>query len=273
MASGISLHVGVNVVDPDHYNGWSGPLKACENDARDMFALATSQGFDASMLLTADATRDAVKAGIADAASRLGPGDMCLVTYAGHGGQLKDMDGDEEDMKDETWCLYDGQLLDDELNILWAEFQSGVRLLLLSDSCHSGSVSKGDISRPEPAMAAAIGTPRFMPRDAAVGAFRKNREFYANLQFSLPDPRPEIRATVRLLSGCQDDQLSGEGEKNGLFTQALKKIWADGAFSGDYRALHKALRAELPDDQQPNHLVLGQPNPAYDSQKPFSIES
>lgn len=33
MAQGISLHTGLNVVDPAHYDGWSGPLNACEADA------------------------------------------------------------------------------------------------------------------------------------------------------------------------------------------------------------------------------------------------
>ena len=32
---GISLHVGLNRVDPVHYLGWKGELVACENDARD----------------------------------------------------------------------------------------------------------------------------------------------------------------------------------------------------------------------------------------------
>ena len=40
MARGISVHIGVNDVDPNHYGGWSGPLKACENDSDVMFELA-----------------------------------------------------------------------------------------------------------------------------------------------------------------------------------------------------------------------------------------
>ena len=32
---GVSLHVGLNKVDPQHYAGWSGPLNACEADAED----------------------------------------------------------------------------------------------------------------------------------------------------------------------------------------------------------------------------------------------
>lgn len=40
MAKGISLHIGLNSVDPVHYQGWDGKLAACEFDAKDMVALA-----------------------------------------------------------------------------------------------------------------------------------------------------------------------------------------------------------------------------------------
>ena len=31
-ARGVSLHIGLNSVDPKHYGGWSGDLVACEFD-------------------------------------------------------------------------------------------------------------------------------------------------------------------------------------------------------------------------------------------------
>ena len=39
---GLSLHIGLNSVNPKHYAGWSGDLMACEFDAEDMAALATA---------------------------------------------------------------------------------------------------------------------------------------------------------------------------------------------------------------------------------------
>ena len=44
MAKGISLHIGLNSVDPKHYGGWDGKLQACEQDSVDMQALATTAG-------------------------------------------------------------------------------------------------------------------------------------------------------------------------------------------------------------------------------------
>ena len=38
-----------------------------------------------------------------------------LLTYSGHGGQINDVNNDEPDGLDETWALYDRELVDDEL--------------------------------------------------------------------------------------------------------------------------------------------------------------
>ena len=60
MARGMSLHVGLNAVDPEHYDGWDGALTACELDANDMESLAQSRGFETTKLLTGDATAEAI---------------------------------------------------------------------------------------------------------------------------------------------------------------------------------------------------------------------
>src|SRR5688572_22020060 len=144
MAKGISVHIGLNEVDPDHYGGWDGRLTACEFDAKDMQKIAKQRGFLPRLLLTANATATAVQAAIRDAASRLKAGDFFWLTYSGHGGQVPDINHDEGegDRQDETWVLYDRELIDDELYALWSGFAPGVRILVLSDSCHSGTVTK-----------------------------------------------------------------------------------------------------------------------------------
>lgn len=129
MATGTSIHIGLNRVDPNHYAGWSGPLLACEADAEDMQAIATQMNYESThTLLTENATRDAVISAIKGAAEKLQTGDILFLSYSGHGGQVPDMDDEEPDLQDETWCLYDGQLIDDELRELWARFESGVRI-------------------------------------------------------------------------------------------------------------------------------------------------
>lgn len=140
-ARGLSIHIGVNRIDPAHY-GTAGILHGCENDARAMEALARAQGFEPRMLLTTEATSAAVLAALRDAAGRLRTGDILFLTYAGHGAQMPDLNNEDEDRQDETWCLYDRMVLDDELYAAWGDFAPGVRIALLSDSCHSGTISR-----------------------------------------------------------------------------------------------------------------------------------
>lgn len=63
---------------------------------------------------------------------------------AGHGGQTKDLDGDEEDGYDEVIYPVDfrqvGHITDDEMHrILVKPLQPGTRLTAIFDSCHSGT--------------------------------------------------------------------------------------------------------------------------------------
>lgn len=280
MAKGISLHIGLNSVDPRHYGGWSGPLNACEADAEDMEAIAKKEKYETTLLLTNEATRDNVVQGITRAAEGLGEGDIFFLSYSGHGGQIPDEGGDEDDLEDETWCLYDGEMIDDELRELWAKFQPGVRVLVLSDSCHSGTVVRmaydelatTGILR-QPVSGANIHTPMFraMPDEMALRTFRQNRTFYQNIMRGLPRDPSQIRATVRLISGCQDNQLSQDGTFNGLFTGTLLRVWAGGRFEGNYHQFHSRILRRMPPTQSPNHFVTGLPNPAFDSDRPFRI--
>ena len=97
MPRGISLHLGLNTIDPAHYDGWDGALTACEFDAAAMKAIAESRGFEPRVLLSAEATADAIVGEIERAAGELEPGDLFLLSYAGHGGQVPDRNSEEED--------------------------------------------------------------------------------------------------------------------------------------------------------------------------------
>src|SRR5436190_1720948 len=231
-AKGIGLHIGLNSVDPGQYEGWAGTLVACEADARDMYAITSARGFTSSMLLTGKATAPAVTAGIRQAAGKLEAGDLFVLSYSGHGGQVRDPSGEELDFEDETWVLYDRQLLDDELYALWAAFDPGVRILVLSDSCHSGSVVRDMFYDASPANAATSSRFKFMPRDVQDRTYEAHQKEYDALQGSFAQgDKAVVGAAVVLISGCQDSQYSRDGDRNGLFTQRLREVWADGTFA------------------------------------------
>jgi hypothetical protein len=271
-AKGIGLHIGLNSVDPRRYAGWDGKLVACEADARDMQAITSARGFTSSMLLTRNATAAAVTAGIRGAAGKLDTGDLFVLTYSGHGGQVRDPSGEELDWEDETWVLWDRQLLDDELYALWAAFKPGVRILVLSDSCHSGTVARDMFYGASPANAATSDRFKFIPRDVQDRTYTAHRDEYDALQqtFAKGD-KAAVEAAVVLMSGCQDSQYSRDGDRNGLFTQRLREVWADGAFAKGHRAFYRAIGDLMPPDQTPNYFRVGRTSSSFERMVPFTI--
>ena len=269
MATGISIHIGLNYVDPNHYSGWNGKLNAAEYDANDICLIAEVCGFLPTKLLRAEATRSAVISFIKNTATKLKGNDFLLISYSGHGGQLPDLNSDEDDGLDETWCLYDGELVDDELYELWSEFEKGVRILVLSDSCHSGSMVKYARNL---VMIKTDLIPKYLPDQIVSNTYFSNKKFYDDILKGVKKIKSEdIAASVKLISGCQDNQSSFDGPFNGEFTGALKKVWNGGKFRGNYTSFHEKITSLLPPVQSPNYMNIGQPDPSFDNQIPFTI--
>ena len=269
---GRSLHIGLNRIDPAHY-GVDGALDGCEFDANDMAAIAKARGFQTSMLLTPQATATAVADAIAAAAAALRPGDIFLLTYSGHGAQVPDLNGDEGgDGKDETWALYDRMLVDDELSALWGRFAQAVRIAVFSDSCHSGSVTRDIFFEDAPAAAPPGARFKMLPRAAEAQTYATHRDLYDGIQAANPQgDRVGVGASVILLSGCLDSQRSLDGDRNGLYTQTLRQVWADGTFQGGYRDLQVAIGGRMPPSQTPAFYPTGLANPLFEAQPPFTI--
>jgi hypothetical protein len=278
MPQGISIHIGLNEVNPDHYGGWSGKLNACEADANDMERIATARDFEPTTIMTGDATAETVTSAIRDAAGKLEEGDILFLTYSGHGGQVPDTNGQEQDQLDETWVLFDRQLVDDELYSLYSQFAEGARILVFSDSCHSGSVNRGifEAAVPHVVEAAIVDTkaPRTkdLPRDVAEQTYEQNKVLYDEIQESHPaGEAADIGASVLLISGCQDNQLSLDGDRNGLFTSQVLAVWDDGKWVGSHPTFHKAVGAKMPPTQSPNYNPVGAQNGPFEQQTPLTI--
>jgi metacaspase-1 len=268
----VSIHIGLNHVDPAHYEGWDGALVACEFDAQDMHDLADAAGLDAQTILASDATADGVSAAISEASEKLDSGDLLFITYSGHGGQMPDPDNEESDSRDETWVLYDRQLLDDELFALWSKFKPGVRIFVLSDSCHSGSVTRAGQDRYAEIRKDEDRATKELPADVQAKTFRAHRDEYAAIKRQHPEGDDvEVGATVQLISGCKDDQLSLDGVSNGLFTENLLAVWDKGSFEGDYAVFHEAILERMPDEQSPQRTVVGAASAEFEKQRPLTV--
>jgi hypothetical protein len=199
-------------------------------------------------------------------------GDIFWLTYSGHGSQVPDTNnnGDEPDRQDETWVLYDRELIDDELYALWGKFKAGVHILVLSDSCHSGTVIRA--IPPGLGVMKPVARPRAMPPDVALRTYKRHKALYDGIQKAHPaGEKAKVNAAVLLISGCQDNQTSLDGARNGLFTEKLKKTWNGGKFSGGYRLFRDKIAALMPATQTPNFFRTGATNAAFEAQKPFSI--
>ncbi|GAB3012551.1 caspase family protein [Niabella terrae] len=269
MSYALSIHIGLNKIDPGHY-GDDYPLDGCINDARDMIAIAKAQAFDKSHLITNEEgtykkLTDLLKA----AARKLKKGDSLLISYSGHGAYVPDENRDELDGYDETWCLYDRMILDDELAALWAKFRTGVRIFMISDSCHSGTVSRA--IRPDGQLDQALPQrSRLMKNGPKV--YQKHKSLYQNSSTARSGTKktPAIKASIILLSGCQDNQTSLDGNKNGLFTEKLLKVYKKGKFEGGYGKLLREILKLMPSNQTPNYYLSGKRDREFENSRPFS---
>lgn len=246
MAKGISLHVGVNEYDGSAYltNYGRVPknLPNCCNDAQACINIAQQYGFKTSKLLDKEATASALLDGISYIAQQLYRGDLFFLSFSGHGGQARDKDGDEQrhqydgyevDEMDETWCLYDKMVIDDELFKAFGEFRPGVRLLVLSDSCHSGTCVKNTV--PEDKDIQAIGLLLAACQDWQVA-----------------------------LAGISKQQYSN-------YTQALRQVLQGGGPCNNYEVLHERISRQLPKSSRPNLFPFGANANSFIQSKPFVI--
>lgn len=276
---GLSLHVGVNRLDETHYRT-EGALRGCEFDARDMAAMAAALGYEVlPPLLTEDATCARVIAALQAAAVTLAPGDIFLFSYSGHGAQIPDLSGDEEDRFDETLCLHDRMMVDDELQTLLAAFAAGVRVVVLTDACHSGSMTRAMLTEnllasAGPGIPWGIGPARpavFRSLDEATArrVYRSHAGLYEGVARAVGSA-PEPQANVIAFGACQDEQFAQDLEDNGLFTASLKQVWRGGASRGNYETVFRNVQGLMPPSQAPK-LDLHYADKVFPKQAAFRI--
>ncbi|SFF02680.1 Serine protease, subtilisin family [Chitinophaga sp. CF118] len=267
-----SLHIGLNAVNPDSYEGWDGQLFACENDAKVYKSIAENADYKAiHTLLTKEATSENVLKHLDDAAKKLQSGDILFLTYSGHGGSIIDVNNDDEDGFDETWCLYDRQLIDDELFESFSKFNPGVRILIFSDSCHSGSVSKNvaPIKPDTPVDPKTYMRSRLAPMNVLIRTYNKHKDQYDEIQEKATKRAEDIGAYVILFGACQDNEEAMEVWGNGMFTAKVKKVMAGEIKS--YSDLFSAIKKGFSIEQHPNLFHYGNKDYNFLSQSPFCI--
>lgn len=240
-----ALCVGIN-----DYAGSSMDLAGCVNDARDWQALLEARGYHVDCLHDGEATRARIVDALTSIIGSAQEQDSVVFMFAGHGSWLPDASGDEPDERDEMMCPVDVMseqyLLDDDLHRIFCTKRASVRLYVIADCCHSGSVIR---------YATTGGTPmkaRFLPPDVFA---RGNQRFERAIDRAARAPARTKRSYPALLfSGCQDSEFSYDAafanRPNGVFTRTAIDVLQDSRITSP-RVFHEAVRKRLPSKSFP----------------------
>jgi hypothetical protein len=227
--------IGIN-----DYPGIFNDLKGCVNDANDWSALLQGFGFTVNAVLDSQATKANVKAALQNLVSLTNAGDIAVFTYSGHGTQVADFSSDENDTYDEAICAYDGNIIDDELRLILQGIHPQATLVVISDSCFSGSVTR---------LAGEKAVPRFIAPAISTAGMSARRSFLL----------PETDMPELLLSGCSDSEYSYDAEFNGrpngaMSAMAIQIIKQNPNVT--YREFFTTLRTILPSNDFPQSPQL-----------------
>ena len=249
-----ALCIGIN-----DYPGTGSDLAGCVNDARDWARALLARGFKVRTLFDRAASGARMRKEMAALVQGARKGDTVVLQFSGHGSFVPDEDGDEPDGADECLCPWDvranGPITDDELFAIHGARAAGVRLFMVADSCHSGTVARFAPIRTPPTVRGAAAprrTVRFLPPGAFLSRRAADRLGRRGARRTSSPPR---RQAGLLLAGCQDTEYSYDayfrGRPNGAFTfVALRALRALPA-RVTYRRWFERIRAALPSRQYP----------------------
>jgi metacaspase-1 len=252
-------------------------LRGCVNDARAWAELlVTSFDFpekNVVFLADRDATKKQVLKGLNEMIAESSSGDILVFINASHGTHEVDEteSEDEDDGLDEVLCTYDyGDeiLIDDELRAAIRTVPSGVHLTVISDSCHSGTLTRDifvglpTLALPEIDLAQRTFDPTIVGRkgyDPARNSEPSVEKALSKVADAKMDEFPESEMTELLLSGCRADQTSKErwfdGGYHGAMSQCALQAIRESEDQMTYRELHKKLlpmlKAASISDQDP----------------------
>ena len=248
-----AICIGIN-----DYPGTGSDLHGCVNDANDWATELRRRGFTSETLLDREATGEAIRTRIRSLVGLAEPGDTLVVQFSGHGSFVPDQSGDEPDATDECLCPVDidrGYITDDEIFELFAASKTGVHIVMIADSCHSGTITKfAPIATPPTVSGrhAPQRQVRFLPPAVFLdaGTLTALGEKCGVRRASAPGSHAALT-----LTGCQDAEFSYDGyflgRPNGVFTYVALEALRSLPRTATYRQWYDAIRRKLPSRQYP----------------------
>ncbi|WP_179345589.1 caspase family protein [Winogradskyella ursingii] len=230
--------------------GWSSISSA--NDVSIIQDALLNQNFKSeniTVLLNEQATRIGILSAIEALQAKLNKGDIVVIHYSGHGQQIFDNNGDEIDGKDEAIVPYDAlvrytsnykgenHIRDDELGNIIANFRNTLgkdgQLLMLLDSCHSGSSTRGGKAR---GGEGTFAPPNWTPtsdKDTHGSGLVENVKVNTDA------------SSFVMLSGASANELNYEYEGYGSLSFAFSKAMNELGSDFTYRKLFSAIAANM----------------------------
>lgn len=258
-----ALLVGINAYPPG-----VGALSGCVNDV-DHFRDYLVRNFDPSrlgieVLKDADATRDNLIRAFRQHLGKVGPGDVAVFHYCGHGARWASAAAFHDfypDGKDEGLVCVDSRrpggydLADKELAVLIAEVADrGAHVAVILDCCHSGSGTRGVDSFRGLRPRVTHEVTRERPLESYLDG-HYDRLAKAGTPLWIPTS-PHI-----LLAACERTQLAQESPDNsGVFTSTLIEVLDKSGSDLTYADLFVRCRAAVrsrADDQDPQFETAG----------------
>lgn len=243
-----ALCIGIN-----NYPGTSNDLNGCVNDVEDWSKELKSRGYAVTTLIDSKATKANIIKSIKKIITDARPNDSVVIQYSGHGSFVPDENGDEENGADECICPHDivkngraNFITDDELYDLYALIDKEARLLLIFDSCHSGTVAKAGLILMQETNAP---KQRFLAPSEFLAPRELAKFGTTRIKKTATSSKPFVGL---LLAGCQDHQVSFDAffnnRANGAFSfvalQTLKKLGKNKTFEDWFKLIRKQLPSQ-----------------------------
>ena len=174
-------------------------------------------------LVNSQATKKKIISALNSLALQSKESDIIYIHFSGHGQQMTDLNGDEEDRKDESWIPYDAykkpcnkdhgekHLSDDEICVLLTKikYKIGIsgKLIVVVDACHSGTSTWSD--------------------NQEADIIRGTNEIFLTSTICYTSKRPKfIWKNWVTISACKDNQNNYElrGKNIGKLSYALYEL-------------------------------------------------
>ena len=276
-AKGVSIHFGLNRVDPDHYQGWDGALQGCVNDAELWMPSRKEPDSRRPSCSMARSPRTPQPQRSRAVAESLDADDLFLLTYSGHGSQVQTATRTSPTGKTKPGSCTTASSLTTSCTRCGSNSDRACASSCSRTAATAAPRCAKSSSSPARALAGAMSVPppngmRAMPRRWHRRCTRRTSRPTTGSRLRFP-PRDRSRSarTWSLLSRLPGQPDLGRRRGNGLFTQTLLEVWEDGHYEGGHRRFWREIVKRMPPWQSPNWFTVGPTNTAFVRRRPFTI--